>query len=185
MGCPPDAWPQRMAPRQLAVLQSTSPDDANAWKKAIEYAAENGSLPNVIQQFEMPIYVLSFPGQRPPPKIKDIPAVSAADFSRWLLSQNETPSTHIQAWFDATSPASEAGQVAPVVETQLQRQDRRLKACEDAGLDMKNGLLRLPDGVAEIAKRECATRQAFSRDLKAALARREAVERPNRTVHFH
>ena len=53
------------------------------------------------------------------------------------------------------------------------RQDRRLKACIDAGLRMdKAALLRLPDGVGEVADKEGVTRQSFSTDVKAALERK-------------
>ena len=77
---------------------------------------------------------------------------------------------------------------APVVqatETQEKRQDRRLKACIDAGLPMneKAASLRLPYGVANIAKSEGVTRQAFSTDVKAALKRRDSAKREGVTVH--
>ena len=69
-------------------------------------------------------------------------------------------------------------------ETKEQRQDRRLKACIDAGLpmDTKAALLRLPDGVGDVADRESVTRQAFSADVKDALNRRESAIREGRTV---
>ena len=70
-------------------------------------------------------------------------------------------------------------------ETKEQRQDRRLKACIDAGLPMntKAALSRLPDGVGDVADREGVTRQTFSTDVKAALKRRENATREGRTVH--
>ena len=69
-------------------------------------------------------------------------------------------------------------------ETKEQRQDRRLKACIDAGLpmDTRAALLRLPDGVGDVADRESVTRQAFSADVKDALNRRESAIREGRTV---
>lgn len=77
---------------------------------------------------------------------------------------------------------------APVVqatETKEQRQDRRLKACIDAGLPMndKRALSRLPDGVGDVADREGVTRQAFSTDVKAALKRLASANREGVKVH--
>lgn len=79
-------------------------------------------------------------------------------------------------------------QAAPevkAIETKEQRQDRRLKACIDAGLpmDTRAALLRLPDGVGNVADCENVTRQAFSTDVKAALKRRESAIREGRAVH--
>ena len=80
---------------------------------------------------------------------------------------------------EAVKPASDAPKQSPATpapvehatETKEQRQDRRLKACIDAGLPMntKAALIRLPDGVGDVADREGVTRQAFSTDVKAAL----------------
>ena len=86
-----------------------------------------------------------------------------------------------------TAPAQTATP-APVVqatETKEQRQDRRLKACIDAGLPMneKAASLRLPYGVANIAKSEGVTRQAFSTDVKAALKRRDSAKSEGVIVH--
>jgi hypothetical protein len=110
--------------------------------------------------------------------------IDPADFRRWCdakgfpvpaewLPRGYTPATH-----------------APVVpatasETKEQRQDRRLKACIDAGLpmDTKDALSRLPDGVGNVADCEKVTRQAFSTDVKAALKRRESTKREGSTVH--
>lgn len=82
----------------------------------------------------------------------------------------------------AQSPATPAVQGN---ETKEQRQDRRLKACIDAGLPMndKAALLRLPYGVGDIAESEGVTRQAFSIDVKAALVRQENTKREGLTVH--
>ncbi len=91
---------------------------------------------------------------------------------------------------DCAAPTAkvEAGllpqRAAPVVvpeptETRVQRQDRRLQACIDAGLSMnaKAALSRLPDGVGNVAAREGVTRQAFSTDVKTALRRAATKER--------
>ena len=88
---------------------------------------------------------------------------------------------------DAPKQADTQPQTAPVVqapESPQQRQDRRLKACIDAGLPMndKAALIRLPDGVGNVAASECVTRQTFSIDVKAALKRREAITKPARVV---
>ncbi len=57
-------------------------------------------------------------------------------------------------------------------ETTAQRQDRRLKQCVDAGLLMdKKAILRLPNGVGDVADEEGVARQTFSADVKAALQR--------------
>ena len=81
--------------------------------------------------------------------------------------------------------SAHAAPVVQATETKEQRQDRRLKACIDAGLPMneKAASLRLPYGVANIAKSEGVTRQAFSTDVKAALNRRDNAKREGVTVH--
>ena len=96
----------------------------------------------------------------------------------------------IESWWksEQADAQPQAGNDAPVVEvpeSQQQRQDRRLKACIDAGLPMnaKAALSRLPDGVGNIADSEGVTRQAFSTDVKAALNRREAAKREGSIMH--
>lgn len=83
------------------------------------------------------------------------------------------------AWPDIQEQLHTIAQAAAPVatldptETKEQRQDRRLAACNAAGLKMdKAALLRLPDGVGDVADSEGVTRQAFSSDIKAALQRR-------------
>ena len=90
-----------------------------------------------------------------------------------------------QADAQAQDPTSSPAPVVQATETKEQRQDRRLKACIDAGLpmDTKTVLLRLPDGVGDVADREGVTRQTFSTDVKTALKRRESATREGRTVH--
>jgi len=82
------------------------------------------------------------------------------------------------------APAQHTEAPAPV-ETPQQRQDRRLQACIDAGLPMntKKALIRLPDGIGDVADQENVTRQSFSSDVKAALNRRESAKRDGVTVH--
>lgn len=86
------------------------------------------------------------------------------------------------------APATDTATPAPVsdsTETTEQRQDRRLRACIDAGLPMndKTALSRLPYGVGDIAEREGVSRQAFSTDVKAALTRRASSQREGVTIH--
>jgi len=73
---------------------------------------------------------------------------------------------------EALLEASAAGAVA-TVESAEERQDRRLKMCEEDGLVFnQHSLLRLPDGIGKIAEKEGISRQAFGDDVKAALERR-------------
>ena len=68
--------------------------------------------------------------------------------------------------------------VALATEPKQFREDRRLKACFDAGLPMnKAALSRLPDGVGKLAAKEGVSRQSFSTDIKAALGRKLTAER--------
>lgn len=76
----------------------------------------------------------------------------------------------------------------PQSETKEQRQDRRLKLCEEASLSFsemkfdREGKLqgRLPDGVGAVAATEGVARQTFTDDVKAALERRHARRREGR-----
>jgi hypothetical protein len=75
--------------------------------------------------------------------------------------------------------AQESLEASTAIETKEQRQDRRLKTCELAGLVMpKSGSGRLPDGIGRVALRDGAKRQPFSSDVKAALKRRERSNPP-------
>jgi len=63
-------------------------------------------------------------------------------------------------------------------ESKEQREDRRLNACEAYGLVMpKKSEGRLPDGIAKVAKLEGIKRQPFSKDVKAAIERRNSLKR--------
>ena len=65
-----------------------------------------------------------------------------------------------------------------LAEDSIARQDRRLKACEDAGLKLPvTDYDHLPKGVGKLAKADGVSRQAFSQDVKKALSRRYAEER--------
>jgi hypothetical protein len=73
----------------------------------------------------------------------------------------------------------------PQTETKEQRQDRRLKLCEENSLSFsglkfdREGKLqgRLPDGIGTVATTEGVTRQTFTDDVKDALERRHARSR--------
>ena len=104
--------------------------------------------------------------------------------------QNASPATTPPAPPVVPEPQATTPRPPPVVaesasETKEQRQDRRLKACIDAGLpmDTKAALLRLPDGVGKVAALENRTRQAFTDDVKAALKRWESAKKEGPTVH--
>lgn len=113
---------------------------------------------------------------------RHLATVNLREFAAWAL--------HVE--FDGMPPELVAmaekkpePMQAVTPETKEQRQDRRLKACIDAGLPMntKAALSRLPDGVGDVADREGVTRQTFSTDVKAALMRRENAIREGRTAH--
>ena len=70
------------------------------------------------------------------------------------------------------SPQTDDVPVAPQVETPVQRRSRRYQMCLDAGLVMPNtDYAPLPRGIGELAAQERITRQAFSEDVKAHIAR--------------
>ena len=102
-----DTWPKRMAPWQLAVLQyhsEANSSDAKSLKKAIEAATAAGRLTHVVRSFQMPSHTLPLNGTVPPAVFKDLPAISAYDFSQWLKNESESPSIYIQAWIDSIGP---------------------------------------------------------------------------------
>ena len=91
----------------------------------------------------------------------------------------ESPSLLVTA-----PPAPQAALVKPEIESAEARQDRRLRACEEAGLKMPGPYGgRLPNGVGRVADDEGVTRQAFSADLKAALKRRGSASGHRVIVH--
>jgi len=84
-----------------------------------------------------------------------------------------------QLAFDATT-----GAATEPPETAVQRQDRRLQQCVAAGLTMdKTALRRLPNGVGDVAEKEGVTRQTFSADIRAAIARKLEKERTGEKLH--
>jgi hypothetical protein len=84
-----------------------------------------------------------------------------------------------------TPPVAESADTEPVPnEPKTDRQDRRLRACEAAGLKMPTSSVgRLPDGIAKVAAAEGVSRQAFSDEVRAALKRREQDRRDGVTRH--
>lgn len=126
--------------------------------------------------------------QRIPAKSWQTHHITAQAARAWLAAQGEAPSPHVAAWFagaglqptEVGAPAAAAPQPAPAKETAEQRQDRRLQMCIDAGLTLpKNEHGRMPDGIAKVAEREGIHRTSFTTDVKAAIARRNAI----RAVH--
>lgn len=120
---PPDRWPEHFSPQQLANLQAHLDTERSALKKAIEDALKAQEIPHVVKTFTFP--VTSFGGDlvfllERHPFLEQLPAIAANDFAQWLNEQRETPSKHIQAWFNSccthTAPVetnSESGGVEP------------------------------------------------------------------------
>ena len=84
------------------------------------------------------------------------------------------------AWPDLPGEvlALTTGVLVSPAETKAQREDRRLKACEDAELALpEKHFGRLPDGIGKLAEAEGVKRQTYSTDVKAALKRREERRR--------
>jgi hypothetical protein len=108
-----------------------------------------------------------------------------ATLVKWAAAKYQIPVLLAELGTAPTTPAPVvAASDGPAPETKEQRQDRRLKACIDAGLPMNDraASLRLPDGVGAAADSEGVTRQAFSTDVKAALMRRESAKREGTIV---
>lgn len=116
----------------------------------------------------------------PPPSPRIAPAPPLADTALPEQQPRHVPDRPPIEWEDVPLPASyrppvaDTAQPEPQAETKEQRQDRRLQACIDDGLEMltKGALLRLPDGVGRLADIEGVKRQSFSIDVKAAQKRR-------------
>lgn len=78
-------------------------------------------------------------------------------------------------------PESKAHGETAKTESAEERQERRVKMCEDDGIEFgPMSLLRLPDGVGKVADKEGVSRQAFSADVKAGLERRENLKKQGR-----
>jgi len=79
-------------------------------------------------------------------------------------------------------PTSNADDKTAKTESAEERQERRVKMCEDDGIEFgPMSLLRLPDGVGRVADKEGVTRQAFSADVKAGLERREKQKKQGKS----
>lgn len=91
-------------------------------------------------------------------------------FARSLRAPWTLPEEMLALVTDAATP--------PKQETREEREDRRLRMCDEAGLTMdRRALLRMPDGIGALAKQENISRQAFTDDVKAALTRRLEVQK--------
>lgn len=113
-------------------------------------------------------------------------AMSVEEFSTYLTKHRIKPSSHITNWFNARGgfDAPTPNTRLPKTEKKEARQDRRLLLCIEAGLDMPSRHVgRLPDGIADVAKKEGVSRQSFTTDVKAALKRKEHINREGGTVH--
>jgi hypothetical protein len=119
--------------------------------------------------------------------------VELPKFAGWAVEANLPdlpPEMAAMATGRQPAPAQDTEATATVVtasdgeETKEERQDRRLKDCEDAGLKMPSSYpCRLPNGVGKVADTEGVTRQAFSTDVKVALERRVRANKVAATVH--
>ena len=199
-------WPESFALERLAILQS--PGDkkmANILHRALKdaCAASLPSAPTTVRKIGFENRLVrgdtgfvrrNIYGERelayreqnvPVMKAVETPAVTAADFAAWLAAQGEKPSEHVAGWFAAVGVSADAGAATPqpaepvASESKEDRQDRRLQLCLDAGLEMPNSAVgRMPYGIGKVAEQEGVTRQTFTDDVKAALARKIERERP-------
>ncbi len=103
----------------------------------------------------------------------------AIEFPRFKYPVTPIPAAPVGT--DGATGGVEHAKPAPVEkakESKEQREDRRLNACEAYGLVMpKKSEGRLPDGIAKVAKLEGIKRQPFSKDVKAAIERRNSLKR--------
>jgi len=103
-------WPDCFTACELAHLQhpfkgSPENEEADCLDRAIEYAITNGEI-----VFEQRTYIYQKPFCSPSSSTyytQSEKVIKADVFKVWLTLQGETPSEHIQAWFDArcTPPA--------------------------------------------------------------------------------
>lgn len=120
---PPQTWPVRFTPYQLARLQAhagadvdrTTETEISALKKAIEGAVKALELPHLIQKFDFPSRTISWGGAKEIYS-NELPAIAAGDFSQWLEQQGEAPSLHISAWIASCQTRPETAHPAPTVE---------------------------------------------------------------------
>ena len=107
--------------------------------------------------------------------------------ANWILGQPrvvEPVLPSYEAPSDALATVPMVSVTIARMESKEDRQDRRLKACIDAGLVMPESAHgRLPYGVGKVAAAEGVTRQTFSDDVKAALKRHYARQREGVTHH--
>lgn len=114
--------------------------------------------------------------------------IAAADFAAWLTANEIEPSRFVAAWFKAVGVDTETRTIErpplpdePVAtkKSKEERQGERLQMCIDAGLPMnERALRRMPDGIGKVAEKAGVSRQTFTADVRAALARKIERERP-------
>ena len=121
----PDTWPVKLSARHLARLQAVHvrmdgrvwSDEIKALQAAIDDATNAGELHCTIETFEFQCEAYSHPISASPEQQaqarkdacyqKDLAAISAIDFEHWLTTQGESPSIHIAAWVQSTTPTVE------------------------------------------------------------------------------
>ncbi|PIQ55807.1 MAG: hypothetical protein COW02_02340 [Comamonadaceae bacterium CG12_big_fil_rev_8_21_14_0_65_59_15] len=144
-------WPETLKPERIAVLQRpyTLGDISGkrltqAFLQGLNAALASGELPSTIVTAQVvthhqkvfkgyasrpmwggdvtePVY-----GAAPVYGDKDFHCIAAPAFAAWLAAQGETPSPHVQAWFDAVGVAGAAVPDAPVAGMPAQKhRDRK------------------------------------------------------------
>jgi hypothetical protein len=180
-------WPATLDTLQAAALQSSDRTEAGIIAATLADACQAGTLAHEAGERVVRPRRRGYIGQapadarlRPTPAPRTVQAYSIGPhaLADWLRAQGLTPGPLVAAW-----AASQAKPATPATLAR-DRQDRRLQACEAAGLQMPASPLgRLPAGVGRLAEAEGATRQAYSNDLKAALERRAAAARAGTVTH--
>ena len=107
--------------------------------------------------------------------------VKAQDLAEFALRCGWSIPDDMKALIKTPTPVTMVATPTPVEkakESKEQREDRRLNACEAYGLVMpKKSEGRLPNGITKLAKLEGIERQPFSKDVKAAIERRNSLKR--------
>ena len=158
-------WPASMKPDQLAALQQPYimgglEHRPGRWQyeetmKAITGACLAGALPHELTITHTPgktiggriSFVNSWDGSQrrfDPPKTqpaKDVTVyrITAPAFAAWLAAQGETPSIHIQAWFDAVGVTAGAERHTTDTDSDSVRWTNELKTEARAMIDRLRG----------------------------------------------